>query len=418
MVLIKPAGVDNIKTDTGPRAQAAEPNPHRQWWHIGKRLLQGSLLIPIAVLALEGCFNLAGIGQGEIVKPDTRLGCRHINDKFVTWRLEGYSRGRLNKQGMRDIDHTLTKSAGVTRLAFLGDSYTEGLQVPLADIFANRLQSSLNESAAKSGNRFESLNFGCSSYSTGQELLQFETEAKPYKPDIVVLLFTPGDTLENSVSPAKRASAEARPYFYLDAKKQLQEDDGLLLYNREKLKDRPLREFLRAHSTIFGAYEQTKLSLSMSDKVFFRTTRLIDQVSTRIASWFGHLKNSNTISRSAALSTPGLLPPTWQEPDQIAISTALIKRLDDQVKASGGKLVVVAFPDVSGGNLVYADQRVQISNLAQKEGFGYLDLSLPFRQDKNPNNLFVQVHFSKLGHKLTAQELCAYLKKSGLLTID
>ncbi|MBU6452453.1 MAG: SGNH/GDSL hydrolase family protein [Cyanobacteria bacterium REEB67] len=417
-MLMKPAGVDIIKTESAATRSVPPPAKHHSRWRTGIRILQGSLLIPLAVVALESCFNLAGIGQGEIVKPDTKLGCRHINDKFVTWRLEGFSRGRLNKSGMRDVNHTLHKSAGVTRLAFLGDSYTEGLQVPQEDIFAKRIETTLNDNGTRSGKQFESLNFGCSSYSTGQELLQFESEIKPYNPDIVILLFTPGDTLENSVAPAKRASAEARPYFYFDNKKQLQEDDGLLRYNKEKLKERPLREFLRANSTIFGVYEETKLSLSMSDKVFFRTTRLIEQTATRIGAWLARLRGAQAATAGNAASTPGLLPPTWQEPDQVAISTALIKRLDDEVKAAGGKLVVVAFPDVSGGNLAYGDQRVQISKLAQKQGFGYLDLSIPFKQDKNPNNLFIQVHFSKLGHKLTAQALCAYLKESGLVTID
>ena len=359
------------------------------------------LYIPLAILALELTFNQAGIGQGEIVKPDAQLGCRHIPDKFVTWRLEGYSRGKFNSQGMRDVEHNLTKAAGVTRIAFLGDSYTEGLQVPIENIFANAVPKLLNGTKKT----FESLNFGCSSYSTGQELLQYEGEARPYKPDVVVLLYTPGDTLENSVSPAKRATAEARPYFYLDAANQLKEDDGLLLYNHEKLKPRRLREFLRAHSTIFGAYNQINLSLSMADKVYFRTTRLISQIAAKLTNI-----GKRQTSKSDAVALPdGLKPPMMSEPDQVAISAALIKRLNDDVTADGGRLVVMAFPDIGGGDPTYIATRLRLSQLAAEQGFGYLDLSTPFKKDQNPNQLFVQVHFSKLGHDLTARQLSAYL---------
>jgi hypothetical protein len=238
--------------------------------------------------------------------------------------------------------------------------------------------------------------------------LQFRQEAAQFKPDLVVLLYTPGDTLENSVPPTKRAEADPRPYFYIDEKGHLRQDNGVLSLNYEKLKPRPLREFLRSHSTIYGAYKQTDLSLRMSDKVYFRTTRLLSQITTKIAKLFSP-------SDKGQGPPPGLVPPTWAEPDKLAVSEALIKKLDSDVRAAGGKLVVMAYPDVGKGDPVYISARERLAKLAQQQGFGYLDLSDAFSRDQNPNNLFVKVHFSKLGHDLTATQLTAYLKKAGFV---
>ena len=368
------------------------------------------LLVPAAAILLEIVFTLAGIGQGEIVKPDLQLGCRHIANKVVTWRLEGYSHGRLNSDGMRDVEHSLSKPPGIKRIAFLGDSYTEGLQVPLEDTFARQMQNSLQSAASnvKNGSQspYETLNFGCSSYSTGQEFLQFNQQVADYKPDLVVLLYTPGDSLENSVSPKDRAKAEARPYFYLDDAGQLQQDNGLLTLNYDKLRYRTLREFLRAHSTIYGAYNQINLSLSMSDKVYFRTTRLVSQIFARALALLP--------DKHDAKIPQGLTPPTAQEPDKIAVSQAIIKKLGEEIRARGGRLVVMTYPDLSGADPLYSQARSSFKILAQKQGFGFLDLTEAFSRVQNPNKLFIQVHFSKEGHDLTARALTTYLKSSGI----
>jgi lysophospholipase L1-like esterase len=383
---------------------------------VNRANLLGLLVLPAAILSLEAIFNLAGIGQGEIVKPDPEIGCRHMSNKSVTWRLEGYCRDRFNSSGMRDVEHPLAKPIGTYRIAFVGDSFTEGLQVDRADIFAEKVGKFLNGSNQQNKNqkKFETINFGCSSYSTGQELLQYEREIRPYKPDLVVVLYTPGDTLENSIVPKKRAETEARPYFYLDHDNQLKEDDSLLVDNAAKLKSTPLKEFLRANSTIFGAYTQMHLSMTMSDKVFFRTTRLIDQTITKVSNLLTD-KKKQTVSTKGAPGQTNSSRAGEKDPDQVEISAAVVERFADEVKSDQAKFVLMMYPDVGGGNLVYAQSRDRLAKLAAKEGFGYLDLSQEFKKDVNPNNLFVQVHFSKRGHELTTEMLTAYLKSAGYL---
>jgi hypothetical protein len=147
----------------------------------------------------------------------------------------------------------------------------------------------------------------------------------------------------------------------------------------------------------------------MSDKVYFRTTRLIAQISNKIAAF---------LPTAAPDKAPpaGLLPQNWRQPDKLAVSEAIIQKLGHDVKAAGGQLVVMTFPDIGKGDPVYVNARERFAKLAKAEGFGYLDLSDSFSRDQDPSKLFIKVHFSKLGHDLTARNLAAYLNSAGLLS--
>src|ERR1700687_5059060 len=98
---------------------------------------------------------------------------------------------------MRDVEHTIAKPAGVYRIALLGDSATEGLQVPFDATYGREIE----RIYAAHGIKAEVLNFGCSGYSTGQEVLQFEREVAQYKPDLSILLYNRGDSMENIRKP-------------------------------------------------------------------------------------------------------------------------------------------------------------------------------------------------------------------------
>ena len=137
--------------------------------------------------------------------------------------MEGYSDDTLSKIGLRDTEHNLIKPERTYRIALLGDSAVESLQVSLDETFGKVLETLLNEQAQKIANnkiadrtisQFEVINFGCSSYSTGQELLQYEQQVDNYNPDAVVLLYNRGDSLENVVKAKDRKRAEARPLFF------------------------------------------------------------------------------------------------------------------------------------------------------------------------------------------------------------
>lgn len=75
------------------------------------------------------------------------------------------------------------KLEGVYRILLLGDSYAEGLRVPLEQTFGKTLEAALNASAP-AGQRFEVINAGISGWGTDQQLLWLRSEGAKYQPDV------------------------------------------------------------------------------------------------------------------------------------------------------------------------------------------------------------------------------------------
>jgi hypothetical protein len=364
-----------------------------QPWRLALALL---CYLLIAVAVLEGFFRIAGVGQQEFLQPDLQLGCRHIPNKTVTWRLEGYSCDRLNSAGLRDSEHSITKAPGVFRIALLGDSATESLQVNLAETYGKVLQSMLNNQIAGKHvrlsnrliNSFEVINFGCSSYSSGQELLQYRTEVLKYDPDAVVLLFNRGDTAENVLNRSAADAPEPRPYFYLDEQRALETDNTVLQANFDKLRPNPFLDFLRAQSRIYGVFSQTHLSLSLTDSRY-----------RKLRSWFerfGSAISGMHMRRTSKLAYP--------QQDGLPVTVSLMKALADEVGKHHQTFVLMIFPNMVH-DPYFASQISSLKGLSESEHFCYLDLAPAFLSTKEPLDNFLWYHFSPAGHKLVAKSL-------------
>lgn len=125
---------------------------------------------------------------------------------------EGDAFVRISSQGLRDHERALTKPEGGLRIALLGDSYAEALQVSLDDSFSSQLERQLSECDQTGYNGLvEVINFGVSGYGTGQELLMFRHRARAFNPDLVLLLFTTGNDIRNNTRALQGAAS--RPYF-------------------------------------------------------------------------------------------------------------------------------------------------------------------------------------------------------------
>lgn len=125
---------------------------------------------------------------------DGELGWKHIPDKTGWWTQEDREFTvpiRINHQGLRDVEHAYDKPAGSERIMLLGDSFVEALQVPLQDTLARRLRQDL-------GAHVEVIGTGVSGYGTASELLYFEHAGMRYDPDLVVLVFYPGNDVKNN----------------------------------------------------------------------------------------------------------------------------------------------------------------------------------------------------------------------------
>lgn len=111
---------------------------------------------------------------------------------------------KINSFGFRDEEFTREKPDGVFRIAVLGDSQEEALQVGLESTWQKVMARELSEEskAMPAGRqvKVESYNFGVSGYGTDQEWLTLREKVWSFSPDMVILAFSPndvGDTYKN-----------------------------------------------------------------------------------------------------------------------------------------------------------------------------------------------------------------------------
>ena len=117
------------------------------------------------------------------------------------YRREGAAYVQINSGGFRGPEFAAPKPAGTVRIAVLGDSYTEAIQVPYEDTFASVAARQLAQCPLLKGRRVEALNFGVDGYGTTQELMTLRQQVWAYQPDIVVLaIFLGNDVRNNSVT--------------------------------------------------------------------------------------------------------------------------------------------------------------------------------------------------------------------------
>lgn len=389
---------------------------HHSWWRTPVQVI---LFFVLAVPLLEIYFRVAGVGGGEYMQPDLHLGSCHIPDKEVIWRAEGFSNNRMNSVGLRDTEHAAKKS-DVYRIALLGDSLVEALQVDLNDTFGKVLETHLNNS--NPNKRYETINFGCGGYSTAQEFVQYERERSKYKPDAIVLLYNRGDSMESVISNKDRKKAEARPYFYIDQTGQLKEDDSVLTANFDKLKPHPIRDWLRRYSTIYSVLNQTDFSLTLNEPRYRKIKGWVNSAvswSTNIIYGFrAHMKLAPTKPRPYGVFGDRLskradaIRPYNEEhvgggyldQDEMVVTKALIQKLAQQAANNGQIFVLAVYPNIDH-YAALTEQARQLKVLASENHFLYLDLSPSFLADPQPRSNFALYHFNKKGHITVANQL-------------
>jgi hypothetical protein len=116
------------------------------------------------------------------------------------YRREGLAYVRINHDGFRGPDYPEGKPPGVFRVAVLGDSYVEAIQVPEDKTLTAVIGRQLINCPVLKGHRVEAMNFGVDGYGTAQELITLQREVWRYSPDVVVLaIFLGNDIRNNSV---------------------------------------------------------------------------------------------------------------------------------------------------------------------------------------------------------------------------
>lgn len=156
------------------------------------------MLVRLALLGISSLFALGALELAFRVAPtllppgaygagrwDAALRM-NVHGGLVIYNKVRFVRRQPNPEGFMDVPHAAVARPGVVRIAFVGDSYVESLQVPLEQVFFRRLQEHL-------GDAFETFGFGVSGWGTFHAMRAWEVFGRRYDVDRVVYVFVGND---------------------------------------------------------------------------------------------------------------------------------------------------------------------------------------------------------------------------------
>jgi hypothetical protein len=380
-------------------------------------ILTGAMVLLIA-LTSEAALRIAHVAY------DASL---YTGDQQRGWTLRAGAEGwvvgeakqyvRINRAGFRDRQRNIDKPARTLRVAVLGNSWTEALQVPLESTFCAVVERELASCAASNGRQVEVLNFGTSGYSSAQELLTLRLEVWKYRPDIVLLAFyTARDVLNNVRAFNNVADPAQSPYFvYADGRLTL-DDSFRRLPSLQPMQIRlqNFRDTISDHLLLF----RTGAAVIRSAK---------EQAATNALA-----------GRAAETGVDSLENAIYSRPAQPAIEDAwrvtegIVLAIRDEVRVHGAQFRIATLanrpqvmPDPAKRrefiqklgleNLDYADMRIKA--LADREGIALTILAKPLSAFAETHQVFLngfqgtlgEGHWNELGHRLAGERIAADL---------
>ncbi|HEX7957975.1 MAG TPA: SGNH/GDSL hydrolase family protein [Pyrinomonadaceae bacterium] len=400
-----------------------------------------------ALLVFELFLRAAGFSYQTFYRPDPVRGYA-LEPGAEGWHTkEGRSYVRINSQGLRDRERERRKPEGVLRVALVGDSYAEALQVGQEDGLASVLERRLGACAALAGRRVEVVNFGVSGYSTAQELLTLREEVWGYSPDAVLLLVTTNNDVTDNVRAFKEA--DDIPYYVLRG-------DELVLDNsfRESLKfrfrtsmlarlGRWLYSNLRTAHAVQQARHVLKAKLAQRrDRQLAEAERGRREAAARDAA-NGQPAPAQGEQQQPAIARSDLANMVYLEPSDEEWRTAwrlterLLVEMRGEVEAHGAKFFVATvsnpiqvYPDAEaraaflarlgpGADLFYPDRRFE--EFGRRDGLTVFTLAPELQAYADEHKVFLHGwpgdlgngHWNENGHRvggeLLARKLCEQL---------
>jgi hypothetical protein len=391
--------------------------------------LTAVLISVVFTLALgEVGLRIAGISSPNFYRPDPVRGWGLAPDEEGWWTSEGHAWVHINHEGERDTDHAIAKPAGMLRVAILGDSCTEALQVPLEQTFWKIMEPQLRATARSRGWRdAEVLNFGVAGYGTAQELLTLREKVWRYSPDVVVLAFYSGNDVRNNQRSLEQDPS--RPYFLVQpgqqGKASLLLDDSFRTTSGYRM-----RQSLPAR-ILYGLFNHIRL------------LELGKRGQSRLDGWIGSMKARHK-EKGEALQELGLdnavySPPhdvDWQEAWQA--TEGILATLNREVTAKGARFGLLSLttpiqvhPDpvarerfmakLGVTSLGYPDAR--LAQVSANDGFPFLALApllQPIAQGQHvflhgfANTTAGEGHWNAAGHRAAAPYVADWIGREVL----
>lgn len=179
-----------------------ENNKNNPRWYINllkklSILILSSLFI---LIVLEIAVRLFTKPLYPILQTDAQVGTIHQkNFRGLLYNYEARKENYIitNNLGYIGPDVSKEKEENTLRIAVIGDSMTEGLQVDFYKNFVFLLENGLNIAKAETGKKFEVLNYGVGGTGTFLHYQTYKKNIAPFKPDIFLLIFSESDYLDN-----------------------------------------------------------------------------------------------------------------------------------------------------------------------------------------------------------------------------
>jgi len=388
-------------------------------WKKKLLLLLGGLLF--GLLITEIGLRVVGYSYPDFYVADYDRGVALRPNAAGLYQREGQNYITINSDGLRDREHTKAKPPDTIRIALLGDSYCEALQVPMERTFWWLLEQKLEACGAFSGKRVELINFGVSGYGTAQELITLQQHVWSYSPDIVMLLVTANNDISDNLRTLK--GTDQIPYFV---------DRNGKLVGDYSFRDSAGFRWRTSRLSRIGGWFRNHL----------RTIQLINYVQLlakyKLSEWRNQPKLSTTLDQStkqvaqevSVENTVYFAPrdDTWKEAWQT--TEDLISEMNREVTKKGARFILMVgsdpiqvYPDQEArqrfagefgiDSLVYPNER--LAALADREKIEFLSLAQPLQTYADQNKVFLHGfgkeigngHWNADGHRVAAELIAA-----------
>jgi hypothetical protein len=310
---------------------------------------------------------------------------------------------RTNQWGFRDRDRALAKPAGVFRIAVIGDSMVEAVQVRPEQVFNIQMEQMLRD---KGQNNVEVLAFGIGGIGTTQELLLYNRYVRQFHPDLVLVMFSDNDVMNNS---AKLQNAYYDVHTWYCPYYNLGPHGSLVFQPTQPMHFHPLRMWIESHSLLMHYLE-----------------RLWFDVDYGWGTWRG-------VPLVLGVFSDDPLDKDWQ--DAWSVTEKVMVKMKQAVDADGAKLMLFIWPNQYD---TYPDWRQhmikefgkipegfnpskfyeRLEAIANQANVASVPLAPYFQQYRDAHNLQppyfslpCDPHFSALGHSVTAETLIAVLQR-------
>jgi hypothetical protein len=396
--------------------------PHPRLRALLARLLLIAVGIFMALLIVEVALRVSGFTYFNPYIVDQDVGYSLRPNAEGWWKREGLTYVKISSQGFRDREHPIAKPPDTLRIAVLGDSFAEALQVPQENAFWSVMEQRVRQCPPAASRKVEVLNFGVSGFSTARELILLRKRVWQYSPDVIVLLVTTANDIRDNSRALSEYAKQPVPYFVFRDNKLILDDSVLEARNRSLT-------FRFQQSWIGRSYNWVR-----------DHTRVLGLIYAAREAYHSPAQESDGRKHPGISGEPGLDSEVFREPinsdwaEAWRVTERLIVEMRDEVRAKGAKFLVVtgsvgiqvrphdatqqAYLKTLGvSDLFYPDRRIKA--LGDKEGFNVLNLAPALDEYANRNQVFLhgtgddkgRGHWNEVGHRLVGERLAVELCK-------